>query len=456
MWKVTVSIGSLDLEAVGPTEPDPMDLPALPVLTGVRWRDSLVGEGALWPAPQDVSTGTLSVLFETAAEAEFISSATVVKVEFYSDSTAVTPDATFYGRASDPSLAVHDRGVLATIIITDYLADLGEDTVGMAARPAEGHLDRVLAMFTEAGRTARVYDPTFDTWADLVGATPYDAELAARSASATSLLAYLQDLLTWAVVHFVFGLPPVESHTLVVHELGAEVDADGDLLGFGLRPLERDVPAPAPGVMALDGGVWGIAWPESGDALGALAVDANAVAFSATWNRNRDLDTDKVVVVLADQSIRSASHPGVDTAVLRFETQLTLAADADDTKDLYLPDTSPTSSWQADKFTVLLDHTEPGYFPAGLRTLVTLYDLEARHNPEGIPWWHGVVQAREVVLEGSSATVDLTLLPGKNITGYFDGVSDNYQVKFSELDPGLTFDNIDPAIRWVDMAQVRA
>ncbi len=448
-WRITVTLGDLSLEAVGPTEPAPDSPPPLPVLLGVRWREELLGDGALWPTARAVPTGTLVLLAETAAELEHISSATPVAVRLYADADDTEPAASFYGRASDPALAVHDRGIQASIVVTGYLADLAELTAGDYNYPAEDAATRLERVFDDAGVPLDSFDPSPTQrlwWPDL----------AARTASTTSVLSYAVDLLAWAVVHSVL-MVPIEVHRLSMNELEALVDVDGALVGFGLTSLDREVEARAPGRLVDEGGTWTIAWPDTSDPLGSYVVDANDVEFSATWTRRRDLDMDRVEVVKADQSIRRASLDDPVPITGRIETALTTNTDADDTLAMLLPDARPSTSWQADKFTVHLDRAAPGYFPADVRTLVTLHGLEPRHNPDNSAYWHGVIWSREIVAEADAITVELVLMPGRNIIPGFDGVSDVYSVEFADLAadfPGLTFANIDPDIRWVDLMQV--
>ena len=271
--------------------------------------------------------------------------------------------------------------------------------------------------------------------------------------------AYVVDLNAWAVWHAVFAVP-IERHSLWLEELVPVVDdATGVLVGFGTRLLDREVPAPAPGSLVLDGGVWTVAWPDSSDPLGVYVIDADDVEFSATWTRRRDLDVDRVEVVKANQAVRRASLDDPVPVTMRVETALVSNADADDTLAVLLPDAVPASHWQADKFTVHLDRAAVGYFPPPPRVLTTLHGLDPRHNPEGTAHWHGMVQAREVILEGDQARVDLTLVPARNVTSstrpddVFGPVTAN--VQFTDLDPAITYANVDPVLRWVDLWQVR-
>ncbi len=445
-WRITVTLGDLSLEAVGPTEPDPENPPPLPVLLGIRWREELLGDGALWPTARAVPTGTLVLLAESAAELANVSSATPVAVRLYADSEDTEPAAEFYGRASDPSLAVHDRGVQATIVVTGYLADLAELTAGTSNYPAEDAATRLERVFDDAGAPLDSFDPS-------PAQRLFWPDLAARTASATSVLSYAVDLLAWAVVHSVHTVP-IEVHTLSMNELEPIVDVDGALVAFGITNLDREVEARAPGRLVDVDGVWTIVWPDTSDPLGPYVVDANDVAFSATWTRRRDLDMDRVEVVKADQSVRRASLDDPVPITGRIETALTTNADADDTLAMLLPDARPSTNWQADKFTVHLSRAAPGYFPADLRTLVTLYGLEPRHNPDNAAYWHGVVWSREIAAEAEAVTVDLALMPGRNIVPAFDGVSGYYNLQFNEVDPAVTFANLDPTIRWVDVMQV--
>lgn len=465
MWRMAVTIGDLALEAEGPTEPDPDNPPPLPALIGVTWTDTLAGDGALWPAQADISTGTVTILAETAAELVDVSSATPVAVEFYADTADTEPAAALYGRASDPSLAVHERGVLASIVVTDYLADLAELTAGEYDYPSEDHYTRLIRVFDDVGIELQVQDPTTGSWSPLAGSSDA-ATLAARTASATSVLAYTADVLAWAVSHTV-SMVPIELHDWTMRELVAITDTAGALTGYGLRMLanlqsgnasgptyKRSTPAPAPGELVEDGGVWGIVWPDTGDPLGPYVVDANDVSFSATWARRRDLDIDRVEVVKSDDSVRRDSLPDAVPITARVQTSLTSNADADDTLLMLLPDARPATHWQADKFTVHLDLAAAGYFPAPLRTLVTLHGLEPRHNPDNSPYWHGIVWARTTTAEAEEVTVELVLLPARDVGPMFDGVSGYYSVSFNEL-PAMAFEDMDPAIRWVDMYQVR-
>lgn len=471
MWRVEVTIGDLDLEATGPVEPSPEDgPPALPFLSVVRWTEALAHGGARWPAVQEVATGTLVVLFEEAADAAWIDATTPVAVRFYADVAASTPDATFHGRASDPALAVHPAGVLASIVVTDYLADLEEFTVGLVEWPSERTNTRADRVFDEAGVPSPL-DGTPDT------AWP---TLALRAASAVSPLAYLQDLLGYAVRRSSAGshvtydnLTMIELRPNITDDL-LDPDAPYETLGMVHHSL-----APAPGTLTEEAGVWTITWPPMDDTtampasanlaglppvipatvMGNLTLDAGVVRQAVTWARRRDLDVDQVQVVRDNSNLVTASLENPVPVALVLETEQTTDAAALDTAEYLLPQAEPGSSWAVDKFSVVLGlHTPPGFWPGGLRDVRTVHSIPDRHNPDAKPWWTGVVVGREVHLEGSEVTVDLAMVSPRGLRPWQDptGVSGPYTLAWSDLEPAEpTWDTLDPRITWTDLQQVR-
>lgn len=475
MWRVEVTLGDLELEAEGPTFPTPDDgPPALPFLSGVRWFEALAHAGARWPATTDVSTGTLVVLFETAAEAEWVNSSTTVAVRFYSDTAASTPDATFHGRASDPTLQVHPSGVLASIVVTDYLADLEELTVGLVDWPSERSHVRLDRVFDEAGVPSPI-DPgpgASDT---------FYPTLAARSLAAVSALAYAQDLTGYMVIRSSAG-SHVTFDNLSMVEVRPNITADllDTVAPYELATLIHHNLAPAPGLLEEVDGVWTITWPAMDDTtvmpasapisglpnppipatvVGNLAIDAGVVRQEVAWTRRRDLDVDTVQVIRNAGNTVSAALEDPVPVVQVVETEQTNDAPAQDTADFLLPQSAPGSSWAVDKFSVVLGEATPaGYWPGNLRDVRTVHSIPVRHNPDAKTWWTGVVVAREVTLEGRSVQVDLTMVSPRGLRKWQDPTlaSAPYTLTWSDLGASVpTWDTLDPTITWWDLWQVR-
>lgn len=396
-WRVRVQIGSLILEAeqLAPgVERVAVDVP-VPSLLAVSWVDQVADD--TWPARQGPSTGQVTVRFPTASEFSSVNQHTPVSVKLYRHTDDATPVAGFYGRVSEPDITPHARGVDARFPLTDYLTELAGDTVGNSLWPQENAAIRLERMFTAAGLAAP----------SVIGLSDRPV-LAERAKSSTTLLTLAQETLSWAVFTAA-GAP-------AMRELRPNITASGGLDGlvpYELSPLPRL--ADATGVLVYtDDPIAGTAGFEPDPAIDpAHVIDAGTVLSGGTWRRTRTSDTDTIVVTTADDDKAEATSrpPGRDKVVERVETQLQSTADAQLLADYLLPDESALylPRWEAERFTVSLNHTPDDYWPGELRDVRVVTGIPAQHNPAGTDWTAGVILAREIRLGDGRAEVDLTL-----------------------------------------------
>lgn len=382
-WRLEATIGDLTF-TVTPREPDDPP-PAPPALLTASWIDSLVDDGA-WPAVQDVSTGQLTLLFATAAEAAAYRSTTPVSLQLYRPSDGTTPVATFAGRTTDPVLTPARDGVEVTFGLADYLADLGERTQGGYDYPQEGLIERLDRMFTDSNVTP----PPWPPFATGGGQTSYP--LAARPKAAASLLALAQEAV---------------ASTLQGPALDFSGDPDDDPILFEIRPNltpagQLDPTAPWLQVeLPRD-------TPDSTE-----TIPAAAVTLGGTWSRSKFSDVNTVHVLTANGEVervnnREATEPRV---LYRRQTQLYNEGNAyaADLARYLLPDEAFVPGWEADTFTVHLDRTPDDYWPGHLRDVRTLTGLQERHNPDGTTTYKGVVTKIETRLDRGKVTADVTL-----------------------------------------------
>lgn len=366
------------------------------------------------------------------------------------------PAATFYGRASDPVLKPHDRGVLVQVTCVDYLPDLAADTVGSADRPAEDLDKRFAAFGVDDYGIDYLYntdpDPDPSHW----------SLLAARSGSAAPLLQVLQESLAsavwyeWRVV--TEGGSHYEHH---VFELRPNVDPDTLTLDAAapwvLEALERTPTAPVGAVLAEVGGVWTLV-ADHADPLSLPAlIPARYTDFDATWTRRPAGDINTVDVVHnGGESVTRVStwSPGQVRVTDRRETLL--ANDDTEAADYglaYLPDPAltevPGHAWEAERFVVLLDEAGApyGWWPGNLRETRLVSGLQAHQTPDGRTFWPGVIAFREWRIASGECEVEVGLVAQP---------MDSWQVISPETTPAaVTPDTIDPDLTVADMALVR-
>lgn len=380
---------------------DPGDDPVLPQLVSVTWTHALDDADEAWPRRQAISTATVVLLMETAADAAYIGPDSRVWLELLTEA-AGDPVDSFSGRASYPTITPHDDGVLVTITVTDYLLDLTAFAVGGADMPAETAADRINSLM---GGSLEV------------PLAPWSAQLAARPKNTTTLLAMMQE-----IVHGVMA--DANIHPTLVTWAGYELRPHFD--GGYLHPTEpwqlvrldkepNPVPPPlklrehpdAPGTFEL--------WADPDDPDTAAAVlDASCTTFEAEWAKRYNLTVNTIHVKLADGSHVTATN-NADLAVAPVaytrETQLVDPDDALELAAFLLPaeKLAEPSSWQAEAFTVLLDETPDGWYPLPLRSPMALGGIQRRHHPEALTYFTGVVTQLELSVAAGSATVTVRL-----------------------------------------------
>lgn len=388
-WQVRARIGS----DVFTQDRDLEEEPVLPSLYSVSWSHELdLDSEEAWPVPDALTTASVQLLMATAADAAAWDPTTVVHLEFLADGLTVSDS--FSGRGSFPVIEPHDLGVLVTISVVSYLMDLDAYLTGGVAMPAEE---------VDARLNREVGFGLGGTWMDLV----------ARDPNPVSILTLARDTLGYGAVEAGFG-PTLHWE---LYQLTAEVDAAGDLdplFPWGVAQLETDIYSPAPLQLRPNPdapGTWEL-WADPDDvATQANVVDALEVEFNARWSRGIGRSVNTVHVVMADDTIQSASN-WTEGAVVAYtvETELATPAEGLALAQLLLPagDGEP-SPWEADAFTVLLDHTPDGWYPPPLREVLALGRLERRHHPEGLTYFVGLVSRVEFSATQGTATVQVQL-----------------------------------------------
>lgn len=445
-WTVRVDLGDGTLVLEGSLDQwtDPSGpAPTLPALESVRWTDSL--EEGPWPRRQGVSTGSVQFVVAQASDAAWIGPTTSCWVQVLTPAS-VDPVAEFAGRCSDPVLSQHDQGVRVVVGLTDYLSDLAEYTAGTVAYPIETNKDRVGRMFLEADLA--VDAPGLGFW------TYYDA-LAARSAEPADLLTLTQAVMEGSMWGFL-DFDPVTGALFINYEL-LEVRpdvVDGLLDRWTTNVLEQLPESGAPLRLVEVAGVWELQADPA--AVPALVVDADQVAFDATWSRRTDRVADTVEVVLADGSVvRVTNWDGVGVpSTVRRETALTDTTDAAQLAAYLLePAIGPTSpsGWEAERFQVLLDDTPDALVPFALRQVVAVGGIPPARHPEGLAYYVGVVESRDFQASGNSLTLDVSLAAQASTPGPDAITWDQVGVL------GPTWDDLaaDTTITWDRLADTR-
>lgn len=413
-WYLGVTVGSLNFLVEGPADPDD-DPPELPAVLAASWTDSLLEDGA-WPSIQNVSTGSLSVLFETAEEAAFITSTTVASMRLLLPGMGLTPAANIAGRCSEPKLTPHPRGVVAELLISDYLADLNEYSVGDSDYPIETVGDRLDRMFDDAGLTGpEEPEPA-------VGEFLMSFPLVARDKAPGPLLALAQEALGSGLYSSIDYLPPpsdpddVYPGNLGLFELRPNLDTDYT----NLDPTEPWVLVPLPRTTVNEG----------------ATINAGTVLFGGSWQRRRFTDTNTVHVITGNKVLgRASNRDGTEPRVLyRRSSQVANAENADALAEYLLPDTDYLPDWEAETFTIELDAAPEGYWPGQLRDWCTLANIQPRHNPSGSFLWAGTMTALTTSIDRGrlAATVTLSARPTDFALSLHGGFADTTEW---DLDP---------------------
>lgn len=448
-WKVAVALGDLTLEAVqnpGGTAT------GLPQLLEVRVTDELDPQARTFPRRQEPSTAQVVLLMAEASEAAFISAATPVVIDFHrqAESTA-TPTSRFAGRASDPVIVPHDRGVLVTVTCTDYLPDLAQHTVGDANWPQEVTDARLQRMFDAVGITGpflSAHTPGVQEW----------STHAARTPSPVSLLALAQDTLGESV-RTTFTTPNQKA----MYELRPTLSVVGEFVGWIVVQLAENPVSSAPLRLVLQDGVWAVD-PDQGTSdpihlTGSKRIPADITSFDATWSRGVG-EVNSLDVALADGTLyrRSAVLAGEAVVGSRLETTLVNAQEAKRLADYLIPKGAAVAAarWTADRFTVLLDvadengpRVEDWWWPGELRDVRAVTRLDPRHDPEAQGWWVGVITSREWSCKDGECRVVVGMEPMAMEAG-------PSSIRISSLPPTLTYLNIDAGLSIQDMAHVHA
>lgn len=472
-WRVRVTIGSQVLSATRKAEGDPE--PTLPALTACRWTNELDAE--LWPAFEAVGTCRLSVVYPTAQQAAGIAVGTPLILEYFSPATATTPTASWHGRVSDTTIAPHSRGVVVELVGADYMADLAELTVGDVAYPTEPVEARVDRMLDEVGvgRPLRPYDTALGdgSWnrlrpPDAAGPFGYTLGgylIADRARGDKTLLAALREV-TVAGVWSSAAYTSASYSRPAVPPPWAQLELRPNLTSAGLlntaqplrwQALERAVrPSTAPGRLALVGGTWQLVVESDDPGLAGVVIPADATAFAAVWSRRKVTDYNTVTITAPGVGTaggitvtRTNRAPGALAITERRESVAGGQFDVADLADFLVAGKgeTPGSAWEAETFTVLLDHAPAGYWPGRLRQVAVIAGIQARHHPEAVGWYQGVVARLEVELVGGTGSVTVGLVsrplqpPTDGLT--WDELAAGAGPTFDQL--GLTWDQLQNA-----------
>lgn len=465
-WRLRAQVGDLVLEEQNGQEGDPP-----PRVVSVRWVDELE-DTTRWPRIQGPSTGQLQVHLAQASDAAAWGPTTPVSLEVFTPPEATEPVATFYGRASDPIIAPHDQGVVVTLNLSDYLADLDGHTVGAANYGIHSIPVRMDRVWDAVGLLSPL-----DSWNDGGQADSFWPRVAARAPEPVSLLRYTQDLLSWSVEHTRFLVGGAMQHRLTMWELRPNVDPATRLLDATepwvvtyMDPASYGYPVP--GNFALVSGVYSARWDQE------VVIPAGLVEFSSTWARRRSSAPNTVTVVEASgatvtTTTRDAGEPAISTVV---ETQLAPPLN-EDTQDyardlaMYLsgitqgyfgtfrggavaggwtfPVDGEAPGWEADRFLVHVDEGPDGWWPGDLREARLVTDLPAVHNPEGSDRWPGVIVGQEVTLQDGRCVVELRLAAMP--------MGDSPEAAtWDALAAGHTWNLTDPTVTWNQLPYVGA
>lgn len=431
-WQVVATIGGTTFTATRVTT-DPPPEATLPALLSVRWSHDLERTDEAWPTRTALTTATVQLLMDTAAEAATWGPGTVVHLEFLAEVGGAVVDS-YSGRASFPEIEPHEVGVLVTITVSSYLLDLSGYPTGGGVMPSETPRAR---LNREMGWGLGV---AFDAMT-----------LAARPVGLTNLLALVQDTLFGSLADSEVNpaLPPKWG----MYEVTAEVDSDGNLdplFPWGIVELERRSFLTDPPLLVRenpdDPGTYEL-WADPDDPATADAVvDGNLVEFRAKWSRRLDRQTNTIHVQLADGTYWTASNaePGEGLVAYTRETQLAGFADAEVLADFLLPDRqgpAEPSAWEAESFTVLLNHTPDGWYPKALRGFMALSDVQRHHHPEALTYLVGMVTGLALEATGDEARVTVTL-EGHRVYSDPPGILtiDDVPHAIDAMHPAFTFD----------------
>lgn len=394
IWTVRATIGGDTFDQ----QRDPEFEPTLPCLYSVQWSHELdLDSDDAWPVPDALTTATVTVLVAAASDAASWDSSTVVHLEFLADEPAATVVDSFSGRGSFPTIQPHPLGALITITVVSYLLDLDGFTTGGAAMPAEE---------VDARLNREVGWGLGGNWMDL----------AARPANPVTLLELIRETLSYGLAGS-SGVPPLPTDW-DQQQLVANVDAAGALdpvFPWGISELARSTFSSGPLVLREnpdDPGTWEL-WADPDEpATADVVIDANDVYLDAQWSRGIGRSVNTVHVIMADDSIQSASNVAAGEPVVAYtiETELTNATEGAGLAAFLLPDgDGEPSPWEASGFTVDLDATPDGWYPRPLRDVMALGRIPRHYHPEALTYFLGVVARTELAVAQGHATVTVTL-----------------------------------------------
>lgn len=464
-WHLDLTVGDLVFPV---TQWAPEDGPtglALPQVLEVRWTDELEAEESrTWPVFTGPSTAQVVILMAEAADAAAITATTPVWMRLYTDPADEHPRAWFHGTASDPIIRPHDLGVTVTITCGDWLADLGQDTVGSSDWPAENTEDRFDRMFTAVGRVVPwlVPDAANHRWPDL----------AARPAGAVSLLAEAQSTIRQSVISggpsgIYQGVGEVRPNLYEWpdgdKQFPPTLDVPDPVMPYTVDELSNEAETMAPGIIRLVEGVYravfpadATVWPNHNP-----VIPADATNFDATWGRRSSSDVNTLDVVWdgGKKVTRTTNKQAGEARVTeRVEAPyLTTANDAAALGTALLParPDTPGAAWEAERFTVQLRLAPEGWFPVDLRQVAIVDGIQAQHHPEGRSWWAGVVAFREVTISGGEVEVELGLIGRGIVLAPLDSIAiGSGSFHLNTLPIGMTYDNVDPALTIGDFAHI--
>lgn len=471
-WRVTVSIkNGTDTHAWSRDDSDPPDYGVTDGLTITRGLD----EDTPWPAHPRPATSTFGIVAATAADIPGVVLGARVSVNYFSPRGAATPVATFDGRISDVSMVPNDLGVLASVTCVDYLPDLAEAQVGLAARPAESSTARFLAFWAEAqADNGAIPDPSHvgpgtiaygpgHGWQDpgwpfaASAAAVTDPQRAARAAdNPTTLLdAVLKLLESWAEDLAAVGKPGQGRYWLTQRMAATSGISTPRLLEYFYLVGVRSQPGAQflPGVFGDDGTGYGVVVPDNDPADFPANISANLLARNIKWTAAKGKVVNRTRITGAWGTTQAGASNG-DTPPVVFSLETDLAVKNDDGErvaDMYLPASDP-APWLAEDVGWQLWADTDGRTPPELGTLVGLAPIPLASTPLARPYYAALVGGWTLTMVGDRPTLELSLLSSVPRTSTslaltWDDLAANH--------PTVTWDDLNARDTWDDYRLLR-
>lgn len=361
---------------------------------------------------------------------------------------------------SDVSVRTTGLGVLFDITCVDrFTGAFTDQLVGDTPWSAEPVEDRVARIVESCGYMF-----------DALGASypGYDSQVAARDVDAQPALGLLTSLLDgWAVDFAAFYIsqgvlssaqltanpalslvgvrlfPTIDPATLVITEWTPSLTPSGIIAGINTLP----------GVLADPGDGYGVVIVTDntsipGESRADDTISTDYVDLGATFARRKGALVNTVAVSGfwgpsgAERTLTRSNGDPVPV-LYQLSTELTDSDDAARVAAMYLPDAGITTDWLADAFSwrwYAEDTTDRAELPQ-VGDLVTVADIQDRHNPTGNPWYAGQLTGRVFKLTGAQPTLDLTIRPQlRRILG-------NSNALFTWVDLALSH----PTVTWGDL-----